>query len=121
MAEVTLQQTHTLLEKLAEYVMTEVPNRREMNERFAQVDNRFKQMENHFEQMENRFGQIDDRFEQMENRFEQMDKHFQFIEYQLSQKADKSELAEIRDKVDYLIISMDAMCKKQEETHSRSK
>ena len=32
MADITIEKTHDLLEKLAEYVMNEVPTRREMNE-----------------------------------------------------------------------------------------
>jgi len=38
MEKVTLEQTHALLEKLAEYVMTQVPTRAEMDKRFEQVD-----------------------------------------------------------------------------------
>ena len=44
MAEITLEKTHALLEKLAEYVMTQVPTRQEMNERFEQIDKRIEQM-----------------------------------------------------------------------------
>ena len=36
MAKVTLEKTHTLLEKLAEHVMNELPTRREMNEKLDQ-------------------------------------------------------------------------------------
>jgi hypothetical protein len=50
MPEISLEQTHALLKKLAEYVMnevprkSEVPTKQEMNERFTQVDVRFERM-----------------------------------------------------------------------------
>ena len=80
MSEITLEQTHALLEKLAEYVMTEVPTRGEMNERFEQVDKRFEQIDRRFEQIDKRFEQIDERFEQIDKRFEQIDERFAQIE-----------------------------------------
>ena len=43
MAEVTLQQTYTLLEKIAEYVMTEVSTRRKMNEQFLFIQQQLEQ------------------------------------------------------------------------------
>ena len=45
MSDITLEKTHALLEKLAEYVMNEVPTRREMNARFENIDARFVQLE----------------------------------------------------------------------------
>ena len=59
MEKVTLEQTHALLEKLAEYVMTQVPTRAEMDKRFEQVDKRFEQVDKRFEQMDKRFEQVD--------------------------------------------------------------
>lgn len=44
MSEMSLEKTHALLEKLAEYVMTQVPTRQDMNERFEQVDKHFEQI-----------------------------------------------------------------------------
>ncbi len=45
MEEITLEKTHALLEKLAEYVMNEMVTRQELNERFEQVDKRFEQID----------------------------------------------------------------------------
>ena len=45
MADITIEKTHDLLEKLAEYVMNEVPTRREMNVRFENIDARFVRLE----------------------------------------------------------------------------
>ena len=73
MGKVTPEETHALLEKLAEYVMTQVATRAEMNERFEQVDKRFEQIDKRFEQIDKRFEQIDVRFEQVDARFEQKD------------------------------------------------
>ena len=38
MSDITFEKTHALLEKFAEYVMDEVPARREMNTRFERVE-----------------------------------------------------------------------------------
>ena len=57
MPEITLEQTHALLEKLAEYVMnevprkSEVPTKQEMNERFEQMDSRFEQVEDRIDRL----------------------------------------------------------------------
>ncbi|MBN1466110.1 hypothetical protein JXA02_10130 [candidate division KSB1 bacterium] len=83
MAEITLEKTHALLERLAEYVMTQVATRQEMNDRFAQVDERFAQIDKKFEQIDKRFEQIDKKFEQIDERFEQSDKSIQGIRTQL--------------------------------------
>ena len=69
MSEITLELTHALLERLAEYVMTEVAPRRETNERFEQIDKRF--------------DQVDKRFDQVDKRFEQIDKSIKLIHHQL--------------------------------------
>jgi archaellum component FlaC len=96
MKEITLQKTYDLLEKLAEYVMTEVPTRCEMNagfqqvydvmdRRFKQVEKRFKQIDKRFEQVDRRFEQVDRRFEQVDRRFEQVDKRFEQIDKRFKQ------------------------------------
>ena len=83
MNEITLEKVHDMLEKLAAYVMNEVPTRREMNERFEQIDKRFEEIDRRFEQIDKRFEQIDKRFEQIDRRFEQIDKRFDSIGKQL--------------------------------------
>jgi len=58
MSEPTIKKTHELLEKLAEYVMNEVPRRdevptkQEMNARFDQVDKRFEHVESRLDHVE---------------------------------------------------------------------
>ena len=76
MEEITLEKTHALLERLAEYVMTQVATRGELNELRQDMNERF-------EQVDKRFEQIDKRFEQVDKRFEQIDKQFVNIEEQL--------------------------------------
>ena len=49
MSDITPEKTHALLERLAEYVMNEVPTRREMNSRFEQVERRFERIEKELE------------------------------------------------------------------------
>jgi citrate synthase len=52
MTEITIEKTHSLLEKLADYVMNEVPRKdevptkREMDARFDQVEKRLDRVEN---------------------------------------------------------------------------
>jgi len=58
MPEITLEKTHALLEKLAEYVMNEVPKKSEVptkdeiNARFEKVDRRFAIIEHWLERLE---------------------------------------------------------------------
>ena len=49
MAEITLEKVHSLLEKLAEYVMNEVPTNRRVDVRFEQVERRFERIEKELE------------------------------------------------------------------------
>jgi len=51
MPEITLEKTQALLEKLAEYVMTELPTRKELDDRFKQVDDRFQQVDDKFQRV----------------------------------------------------------------------
>ena len=76
MAEITLEKTHALLEKLAEHVMNKVATKQEfrelrqdMNQRFEQVDKRFEQVDKRFEQVDKRFAQIDAHFQQVDRQF----------------------------------------------------
>ena len=48
MAEINLEKVHNLLEKLAEYVMNEVPTNRKVDARFEKMNARFVQMESEF-------------------------------------------------------------------------
>ena len=58
MADITPGQTHALLEKLAEYVMNEVPKKsevplkRDMDSRFEKINTRLGQIENRLEKIE---------------------------------------------------------------------
>ena len=49
MAEINLEKVHSLLEKLAEYVMNEVPTNRKVDARFEQVERRFEKIEKELE------------------------------------------------------------------------
>ena len=71
--KITPEKTHALLEKLAEYVMNEVPTRQEMNQRFEGIDQRFESIEQRFEGIDQSFkginfyiNRIDDRLEKLE-------------------------------------------------------
>ena len=65
MSEMTPAKTHQLLEKLAEYVMNEVPRKsevatkQEMNARFDRVDRRFDQVDQRFDQVEQRLDHVE--------------------------------------------------------------
>ncbi len=62
--------------------------RKDMNDRFEQVDKRFEQvqeqMNRRFEQVDKRFEQVDKRFEQVDKRFEQVDKRFESVQAQIN-------------------------------------
>ena len=76
MSEITLEQTHSLLEKLAEYVMNRVATREELSQLRQEMNERFEQVDKRFEQVDKRFEQVDKRFEQVDKRFEQIDRQF---------------------------------------------
>ena len=107
MSEITLEKSHALLKKLAEYVMneaprkSEVPTKQEMNERFEQVDARFAQVDERFAQVDERFAQVDERFEQVDERFERMARV-------LADKADKKDIEVVQQKLDKLLEGMDS-------------
>ena len=52
MSDSTPEKTHALLEKLAEYIMNEVPTRQEVNARFENIDARFVQLEMRLDKLE---------------------------------------------------------------------
>ncbi|NIA31907.1 MAG: hypothetical protein GWP06_18600 [Actinobacteria bacterium] len=114
---VTLEQIHALLEKLAEYVMNQVPTRAEMDKRFEQIDKRFKQMDKRFEQIDKRFEQVDKRFGQIDKRFEQVDKRFEQIDKRFEQ-VDK-QLHEIRQQIDLIRTGQAVFTKTFELHHKR--
>ena len=114
MSEITLEKSHALLKKLAEYVMneaprkSEVPTKQEMNERFEQVDARFAQVDERFAQVDERFAQVDERFAQVDERFEQVDERFERMARVLADKADKKDIEVVQQKLDKLLEGMDS-------------
>lgn len=96
MSEITLEKIHALLEKLAEYVMnevprkSEVPTKQEMNARFEQVDSRFEQMDSRFEKVEDRIDRLAD----------YVLTEIPGIKDQLEQKADKRDIQIILNGLD---------------------
>ena len=52
MNKITLEKTHVMLEKLAEYIMNEVPTKHEMNIRFEHVNLHIKHIDNRLERLE---------------------------------------------------------------------
>jgi len=98
MSKVTPEKTHALLEKLAEYVMTEVPTKREMEARFEGVHRRF-------EDVNKRFEGVNKRFEGVDRRFDQMDRHFDQLE---------SDVHETKENVKKILNGMDSQVKELE-------
>ena len=90
MEKITPEKTHALLEKLAEYVMNEVPTRREMNQRFEGIDQRF-------EGINQRFEGIDQRFERIALQLDRLQQ----------EKADKADIIEIKQQLDKMMTNMD--------------
>lgn len=58
MADITLEQTHALLEKLAAYVMNEVATKREVQELRQRMDERFEQGDKRFEHIDRQLADI---------------------------------------------------------------
>jgi chromosome segregation ATPase len=55
-----------------------------MDQRFEQVDQRFEQVDQRFEQVNQRFEQVNQRFEQVNQRFEQVNQRFEQVNQQLA-------------------------------------
>jgi len=104
MSEITLEKTHALLEKLAEYVMNEVPTKREVDARFNQVDERFQQVDARFNQVDERFQHVDERFQHVDERFQKV---YDAIGELKEEKADKKDIEIIQHKLDKLLEGMD--------------
>jgi chromosome segregation ATPase len=93
LAELRLELANTLasLDKRTELIAQDLlAVRREMTERFEQVERRmaenrdtmllrFAQMDQRFEQVDQRFEQVNQRFEQVDQRFEQVDQRFELV------------------------------------------
>ena len=119
MSEISLEQTHALLEKLAEYVMNEVPTKRDVDTRFNQIDEKFQQVDERFQQVDERFQQVDERFQQVDERFDKNDERFQKIDERFQrvidaiwelkeEKADKKDIEIVQQKLDKLLEGMDS-------------
>lgn len=61
MSEITLEKTHALLEKLAAYVMTELPTRKELDEKLA-----LKTDKTDLNRLERRVDQLDQKVERID-------------------------------------------------------
>ena len=94
MTKPTIEKTHELLEKLAEYVMNEVPTKREMEQRFQEVN----------QEMEKRFQQID---RELERKADKED--FIIVKEELSDV--KEELSTVKENVRMILNGMDGMAK----------
>ena len=95
MAEPTLKKTHELLEKLAEYVMHEVPTKREMEGRFQELNT----------EMEKRFQQIECELERKADK-----KELIFVQEELS--GVKEDLSTLKENVGMILNGMDGMVKR---------
>ena len=103
MPEITLEKTHALLEKLAEYVMnevtrkSEVPTRQEMDAGFAKVDERFAKVDERFAKVDECFAKVDTRFAKVDTRLAQLEYRLEKIELE---KADKKDIQTILSGLD---------------------
>jgi len=96
MAEITLEKTHALLEKITEYVMNElprkdyVPTKKEVDEKFQKVDEKFQKVDEKFQKV----------YDAIWNLKEELD-----------QKADKKdmEMEMLRDDLRQLLDGQDSM------------
>ena len=101
MSEATLKKTHELLEKLAEYMMNEVPRKSEVATK-SELEKLAEYVMNEVptkREMENRFQDADIKW----------DKCFQQIENELERKADKRDLEIVKENVQTILNGMDSM------------
>jgi len=82
-------------------------SRRDMLERFKQVDKRFEQVDKRFEQVDKRFEQVDKRFEQVDKRFEQVDKRFEQVDKRFEQVDKRFE--QVDKRFEQIITSIDKL------------
>jgi septation ring formation regulator EzrA len=54
--------------------------RREVNQRFEEIDRRFDEVDKRFEEIDRRFDEIDKRFEEVDKRFDEVDRSFEKID-----------------------------------------
>ena len=120
MEKITPEKTHALLEKLAEYVMNEVPTRREMKQRFEGIDKRFDGIDQRLDGVDQRLNGMDLRFEGIEQKFKGVDRQFGRIDERLDrmalqldrlqqEKADKADVVEIKKQLNTLMTNMDKL------------
>jgi len=98
MSEITLEKTHALLEKLAEYVMNEVPTKRDDNTRFAQIDSRLDKVDSRLDKVDSRLDKVDSRLDKVDSRFAQMEYRLERLELEKADKEDIQTILTILDK-----------------------
>ena len=104
MPEPTLKNTHELLEKLATYVMNEVPTKREIERRFQEVNL----------EMEKRFQQIDRELERKADKEDLI-----IVKENLSNV--KEELSTVKENVRMILNGMDGMAKSLDDIRTEQK
>jgi len=87
MAEITLEKTHALLEKLTEYVMNEVPRKDDVPTK----------------------KEVDEKFQKVDNKFEKVYDAIWNVKEELDQKADKKDMEMLRNDLRQLLDGQDAM------------
>ncbi|MBN1482043.1 hypothetical protein EH223_07285 [candidate division KSB1 bacterium] len=107
MAEMKLEKTHALLEKLDWYVMNEVATRQEMNERFEQVDRQFVDIRGELVSLRQEM------HEQLAQKADKDDlvNFYQQLKSELDTKADKADVQRIDKNVKLLLEGMDSQAK----------
>ena len=90
MAEITLEKTHALLERVAEYVMNKVPTKKEVDERFQRID---------------------ERFEKVDEKFDKVYDAIWNVKEELNQKADKRDVDTLKNQLGQLLDGQDEMIK----------
>jgi len=97
MANTTSEKTHALLEKLSEYVMRELPTRREVDGKIDKLAEYVMHEVPNRKELEMRLGEV---------RLE-IEKRIQRIEEKLDQKADKKDIQMILNGMDSMVKSLD--------------
>ena len=91
---ITPEKTHALLEKLTHHVMTEIPVRKEMDDKIAKIDEKVDMLANYM-------------MKELPTRQEVDGKIDKLVEYVMNEVATKTEFQELKDKVDTIIDGID--------------
>jgi chromosome segregation ATPase len=119
MSEITPEKTHQLLERLADYVMTEVSTKTEVNQKISQVDEKIDKLADYVmaevstkAEVNQKISQVDEKIDQLANYVmnevptkREIDERLERVE---------KDIGEVKQNVNLILEGMDAQAKQVE-------